>query len=118
MSETLLKLVGAKIRDIRKSKGLSQEQLGEEAGFHQTYIGGVERGSRNISLENLERIASTLGVEVHELFHYHHEFGDLHNKSRALKEAIDLLANREESEVRMAIKILSEIFREYSQKQK
>lgn len=118
MSESLLKLVGAKIRDLRKERGLSQEQLGENSGFHLTYIGGVERGTRNISLANLERIASTLEVDVHELFQYHHEFGELRDKGEVLKEAIDLLASREESEIKMAVKILNTIFQEYSQKQK
>jgi len=118
MSETLLRLVGERIRDFRKERGLSQEQLGEKAGFHLTYIGGVERGSRNISLANLERIANTLEVDVHDLFQYHHEFGELRDKSKALQEAIDLLASREESEIRMAVNILNEIFLEYSQKQK
>ncbi|CAH1199307.1 hypothetical protein PAECIP111893_01305 [Paenibacillus plantiphilus] len=118
MSETLLKLVGAKIRSARKAKGLSQEQLGEQAGFHLTYIGGVERGTRNISLANLERIAVALEMKAHELLQYHQEFGDLRNRNDALKEVIDLLANREDSEVRMATRILNEIFLEYSQKQK
>lgn len=118
MSETLLKLCGAKIRSVRKAKGLSQEKLAEQSGFHHTYIGGVERGVRNISLANLERIAAALDIEVHELFQYHHEFGEFRDRNDALKEAIDLLASREDSEVRMAVRILSEIFLEYSQKQK
>ncbi|WP_249923436.1 helix-turn-helix domain-containing protein [Paenibacillus sp. RS8] len=55
MAEIILKLVGSKIREIRKSQGLSQEQLGEKAGFHFSYIGGLERGERNVTLSNLPR---------------------------------------------------------------
>ncbi len=64
----LRKLLGARIKELRKSLGLSQEELGEKTGLHYTYIGGVERGERNISLENIEKIATGLDVSVVELF--------------------------------------------------
>jgi transcriptional regulator with XRE-family HTH domain len=62
----LLKL-GEKIRHYRKSKGLSQEKLAELSDLHRTYIGGVERGERNISLLNLIYIARSLGVTLSEI---------------------------------------------------
>ncbi|NJN94665.1 MAG: helix-turn-helix transcriptional regulator [Anaerolineales bacterium] len=62
----LLKL-GQNIRQLRLSKGLSQEKLAELADLHRTYIGGVERGERNISLLNLIRLARVLEVPVTEL---------------------------------------------------
>ncbi len=58
---TLTKL-GANIRQLRQAKGLSQEQLAELTGLHRTYIGGVERGERNIGLLNLVRVARALSV--------------------------------------------------------
>jgi transcriptional regulator with XRE-family HTH domain len=64
---TLLNSLGEKIRDLRKLKGLSQEELGEKSGFHFTYIGGLERGERNISLTNLEKIAGSLSINLYEL---------------------------------------------------
>ncbi|WP_152679707.1 helix-turn-helix domain-containing protein, partial [Paenibacillus sp. IHB B 3415] len=47
--------VGSRIRELRKAKGWTQEQLAEAASLHYSYIGGVERGDRNISLETLEK---------------------------------------------------------------
>ena len=55
------------LRDARQAKGLSQEALADAAGLHRTYIGSVERGERNISIDNMERIASSLGVSILDL---------------------------------------------------
>jgi len=60
--------VGSQIRKIRESKGYSQEEFAAEAGIDRSYMGGVERGERNISALNLIRIAKALKVEVGELF--------------------------------------------------
>lgn len=46
MSEQILRMVGTRVRDLRKKKGLSQEELGERAGVHFSYIGGVERAEK------------------------------------------------------------------------
>jgi transcriptional regulator with XRE-family HTH domain len=51
-----------RIRQLRLAKGISQEALADEAGVHRTYMGSVERGERNISLENIVRIARALKV--------------------------------------------------------
>jgi len=67
MSNTL-KAVGAHIRSLRKSRKLSQEQLAERSDLHYTMIGSVERGERNVTLENLAKIAYGLGVPLRELF--------------------------------------------------
>jgi transcriptional regulator with XRE-family HTH domain len=56
------KLVGMRIRELRVAKGISQEALADEAGVHRTYMGSVERGERNISLDNIVRIARALKV--------------------------------------------------------
>jgi len=56
------KKFGDRLREIRKQKGLSQEGLAFKCGLHRTYISDIERGSRNISLKNIERIAKSLGI--------------------------------------------------------
>ena len=56
-----------RLREMRMAKGLSQEALADEAGLHRTYVGSVERGERNISLVNVERLAKALGMTVCEL---------------------------------------------------
>ncbi len=58
---------GEKVREIRISKGLSQEQLAHVADVHRTYIGMVERAEKNITLANIEKIAIALNVNITEL---------------------------------------------------
>jgi transcriptional regulator with XRE-family HTH domain len=58
---------GRRVRTLRQAKGLSQEAFAAECGLDRSYIGGVERGERNVALRNLEAIASALGVSLSEL---------------------------------------------------
>ena len=63
----LQKKVGRNIRSYRQRRGLSQEAFAEVLGVHRTYMGGLERGERNLTLRSLERIAEQMGVETEEL---------------------------------------------------
>jgi len=58
---------GVRLREIRHTKGISQEALAGLAGLHRTYISGVERGERNISLLNIEKLAIALNVPMADL---------------------------------------------------
>lgn len=63
-----LRIVFAKnLKRARLEKSLSQEALADLAGLHRTYIGAVERGERNISIDNIERLANALECDVKEL---------------------------------------------------
>jgi transcriptional regulator with XRE-family HTH domain len=55
------------IRLLRVKKAISQEALAELAGLHRTYLGSIERGERNVSIDNIGRLADALGVRVSEL---------------------------------------------------
>lgn len=61
------RLFAANMRRIRKEKGLTQEQVAEAAGLHPNYVSSVERGERNISIRNIERIASALDAAMPDL---------------------------------------------------
>jgi transcriptional regulator with XRE-family HTH domain len=63
-----LKKFGEYVLKLRKARNLSQEQLAELAGLHRNYIGGIERGERNVALINIVRLAKALGVSPSELF--------------------------------------------------
>lgn len=66
--EKLQKDFGNRVRELRKQQGLSQEALALACNLDRTYIGGVERGERNISLLNIHKIATSLVVPTKELF--------------------------------------------------
>lgn len=64
---SILKTIGNNIRTYRKKLGISQEELGALAGLDRTYVGSVERGERNVSAINIERIAKALKVKPEKL---------------------------------------------------
>jgi transcriptional regulator with XRE-family HTH domain len=55
---------GKRLREVREVAGVSQEKLAELAGLHRTYVSSIERGKRNVSLVNIERLAVALGVTM------------------------------------------------------
>ena len=67
MSKQHLAALGKNVRQLRLNKGLSQEALADLCGLHRTYLGGIERGERNVSLLNIVRIAKALDVNITEL---------------------------------------------------
>lgn len=67
LKQEILILFGIKVREYRKKKGLSQEELAFKADLHRTYIGMIERAEKNITLLNIEKIANALEVNINEL---------------------------------------------------
>jgi transcriptional regulator with XRE-family HTH domain len=68
LSKRMLKVLGLRIRDLRRAQGLSQEDLADKCGVHRTFMGTVERGESNLSFSNIFKVASTLGMSLSALF--------------------------------------------------
>ncbi|QQS59269.1 helix-turn-helix transcriptional regulator [Candidatus Peregrinibacteria bacterium] len=68
MSKEILVQFGRKVREERLKQGLSQEELASKAGVHRTYIGMIERAEKNITLENIEKIAKALEIKISNFF--------------------------------------------------
>lgn len=58
---------GERVRELRKTVGLSQEGLADKCGLDRTYMSGIERGKRNVALRNIHAIATALGVSISDL---------------------------------------------------
>lgn len=67
MEGELQRVLGRNLRRYRESKGLSQEDLADTLGLHRTYVGGLERGERNLTLKSLERLSESISVDPLEL---------------------------------------------------
>lgn len=68
LSKQVLKVLGLRIRDLRRAQGLSQEDLADKCGVHRTFMGTVERGESNLSFSNILKVASTLEMSLSALF--------------------------------------------------
>ena len=71
MDEHILTAFGQHIKKLRVNKKLSQEQLGLISNLDRTYISGIERGKRNVSLLNIVKLASSLDVSLNEIINFH-----------------------------------------------
>jgi transcriptional regulator with XRE-family HTH domain len=91
---------------LRKEQRLSQEQLGERAGLHTNYIGQVERGEKNVTIESLEKIAAGLNVSLEDLFHYVNPS----KREDKLGQIQQLLASRSSQDHAMVLRMLTNLF--------
>ena len=106
MSSTT-KAVGQRIRSYRAEKGLSQEKLAELSGCHPTYIGQVERGEKNATIECIERITTALGISLSKLFE---KLGDQEREGKEIPLACyEFLLSKSKQEQEQLYKILFEI---------
>lgn len=105
----VLKLVGARIRALRKERGYSQESLGEKGGFHFSYIGQIERGEKNVSLVNLAKIAESLDVNLIQLFSYIEEEFEVTEDEKQIKEIVQLLRDSSPDNIRVAKNVIKGI---------
>ena len=101
------KILGQRIRNYRTAKGLSQEGLAELCGCHPTYVGQIERGEKNATIESIERISSALNVSLSKLFE---KLGADDSEARNIPlECYDLLASKSKAEQESIYRILLDI---------
>ncbi|MEI6213373.1 MAG: helix-turn-helix transcriptional regulator [Desulfuromonadales bacterium] len=100
-------LLGARIKELRKRVGLSQDQLAEKVGIDGKYLSRIEVGKRCPSIDTLERVADSLQVEIKELFDYSH-----HNVEATSPRGIEnALAGASAEELRLFYKIIKAVRR-------
>ena len=66
----ICKIIGIRLRELRKLKGLSQEKMAELAGVNVKYYSEIERGKRNVTIKVIEKITTNLGITMEELFRF------------------------------------------------
>ena len=103
----IAKILGQRIRHYRTEQGLSQEKLAEHSGCHATYIGQLERGEKNATIESIEKISSALGVSLSKLFE---KLGANENHAQNIPlECYELIASKTKEEQEQLRLILLEL---------
>ena len=103
----IAKILGQRIRNYRTAKGLSQERLAELSGCHPTYIGQIERGEKNATIESIEKISTALQISLSQLFE---KLGKREVEGRNIPlECYELLFTKTKEEQERIYRILLEI---------
>ena len=105
MSE-IAKFIGQRIRNYRTQQNLSQEKLAEMAGCHPTYIGQLERGEKNATLESVEKIASALNIPLSRLFE---KLGDNEQEDSIPLKCYEFVSDKTKAEQKHLYKMLIEM---------
>jgi len=103
--KTTKELLGARIKELRKAKGLSQSQLSESIGIDPKHLSRIEVGNSYPSLDRLERMAKVLGVDIKDFF----EFGHLGKKKEVVESLYKLLKEANEDNLRLIFKVIKSI---------
>ena len=103
----IAKVLGKRIRNYRTAMGLSQEKLAEFSGCHHTYIGQIERGEKNATIESIEKIATALDIPLSKLFEH---MGAKESGLRNIPlECYEFISEKSEKEQEHILRILLEI---------
>ncbi|HIE35688.1 MAG TPA: XRE family transcriptional regulator [Candidatus Omnitrophica bacterium] len=107
----LRKNFGKKVRQLRKLLKLTQEELAHKANMDYKYLGAIERGEKNLTIENIGKIAQGLGVEPYELFLFHEE--NFKKEEEIVEDKIkDILKNIPFKKKKLVLKIIQLILKE------
>lgn len=102
-----LKNLGKRIKELRKNKKLTQEQLAEIVGIEQKQICRIENGACFTTFETLDKMASTLDVEIKDLFKFNH----LNSKETLIKSLNKMFKNASEEKIQLIYKLVYEILK-------
>ena len=101
------KLLGNRIKSLRVQKGLSQDKLGELAGLNAKYLGEVERGSSNISILNLSKLADVLGVPLVSLLSTGHE----RSRSELIQDLHKMIDATDDAKLKVIYRVIESVVR-------
>ena len=101
------KLLGKRIRALRKKNGLSQEQLAERVNMSSKYLGEIERGQVNFSIDIADRISSGLDIEMTDLFDYQHEL----NRKALMEKINSLIQDASDENLQSIFRIIKSILK-------
>lgn len=101
------KLLGNRIKSLRVQKGLSQDKLGELSGLNGKYLGEVERGTSNISIMNLSKLADVLEVPFLSLLTINHEM----NREELAKELHQLIDTADDAQLKIIYRVIEAVVR-------
>jgi transcriptional regulator with XRE-family HTH domain len=102
--------IGERIKYLRKNRGYTQAQLGEKVQLPQNYIGGIEKGEKNLTLETLERIINVLEISPEELF-FPVKNKETLNKDRVIDSIAINLRERELREIELIHKLITDMMK-------
>ena len=100
-------IIGRRIRNYRNQLGLTQEELGSKCGLYFTYIGQLERGEKNATLDSIQKVATGLGISLTELFENIEDFYS--GKNDIALRCYELISSKKESEQAVLFDIVTMI---------
>ena len=106
MAETKI-LLGRRIRTLRRINDLSQEQLAEKASMSGKYVGEIERGQANITIEILDKISIALNVEISDLFDFEHEI----SRQELMPQINSLLQDADDQSLQTIFRIIKSVLK-------
>ncbi len=99
-------LIGSRIKQLRRTRGMSQEELSEKIGMSSKYLSSIERGRENPTLDTFLKLAHALNIEIFELFHYTREM----SSKDLMKVLHDLTKKGDKEKLHLTAKILEAIY--------
>ena len=105
--DNLSVLLGERIKNLRKTKNISQEALAHECGLQSAYIGQLERGEKNATIKSIDKVAKALGLTLEEVFYnLQPSLDKIDNGNETLITIYNLLQSRSQSDQKSLLKVL------------